>query len=367
MATYNYTTPLIINHAQVSGSISNFPVLLSTNSVLLSTASAGGHMLTAYDLVFSTFSDCHYLLHWDSETVNATGSGQLNYWVNVPSVSSTTDTVFYSCYGNAAITSYRGISTATWDSNYGAVWHLPNGTTLNANDSTVNGNTPSATNGTTSTSGQIDGAAAFDGSSNYIQYPDASSLQSTSNLTVSVWVYLQSYGTPNLSETFLKKDGNYISRFDNSAGGTAPDYNFFWFDGTNVDIMTIAAPALNSWHYFVTTVSGNAIAASYLDGSLITTSSGVLFATSRVLTNPETLGGASGGGENLQGNLDEVRMSNSVRSSDWILTEYNNQISPSSFIIFDTEINNTSLNENEKGIVSDGGKINLKAGRLTVK
>ena len=37
------------------------------------------------------------------------------------------------------------------------------------------------------------------------------------------------------------------------------------------------------------------------------------------------------GGQYFNGSLDEVRISNTVRSADWIATEYNNQSSPSAF------------------------------------
>ena len=36
----------------------------------------------------------------------------------------------------------------------------------------------------------------------------------------------------------------------------------------------------------------------------------------------------------LNGSLDEVRVSNNVRSADWIRTEFNNQSSPSTFYSF---------------------------------
>jgi hypothetical protein len=39
----------------------------------------------------------------------------------------------------------------------------------------------------------------------------------------------------------------------------------------------------------------------------------------------------------MLGSLDEVRVSNAVRSADWIATEYNNQSSPATFYTLGSE------------------------------
>jgi hypothetical protein len=39
----------------------------------------------------------------------------------------------------------------------------------------------------------------------------------------------------------------------------------------------------------------------------------------------------------FNGTLDEIRISNTARSADWLKTEYNNQSSPSTFYSFGTE------------------------------
>jgi hypothetical protein len=82
----------------------------------------------------------------------------------------------------------------------------------------------------------------------------------------------------------------------------------------------------------VATVSANAITGLYVDGALATTTVVQFVANGRVLTNVQTLGAQSGGGEYFAGSIDEVRISNSARSADWILTEYRNQSSPGSYI-----------------------------------
>src|SRR5262249_60924718 len=72
----------------------------------------------------------------------------------------TADTVTYMNYATPAITTSQENKSGVWDANYKGVWHLPNGSTLTAADSTANSNNGTITNATAS-AGQIDGAASF--------------------------------------------------------------------------------------------------------------------------------------------------------------------------------------------------------------
>lgn len=357
-AGYNFTTPLIINHGQVGGIESNFPVLLSTNSVLMSTASAGGHMLNSsgYDLVFATDPACNFKLNWDTETVNNTGSAQMNVWVRIPSVSNVTDTVFYACYGNAAITSYQGNSAATWDSNYLNVLHMPNGTSLSTNDSTSN-NTSNTNNGTTATTGQIDGAGNFTHATpSYIQ---TGAINLTTTLTVEAWALPVA-----TSGAFWRiAENNYMNGFYLGSGNTGDKWAFiisgdFAISGGSLSIGT--------WSHVVGTYDGTTTLL-YVNGVPISSSNSTAPSIGAATINIGANGTNPASGEAWNGTIDEVRFSNISRSSDWILTEYNNQSNPSGFIIFDSEVNNTIGSESEKGIVLDGGKMTLKGGRLNVR
>src|SRR5206468_3593643 len=119
----------------------NFPlVFMGTYSYLATTGNGGGVTnASGYDIVFTTNTSGSTILNHEIETYNGT-TGAVNMWVQIPTLSHTTDTVFYVCYGNSAVTTSQEHATAVWDSNYKGVWHLPNGTTLTANDSTSNSN-----------------------------------------------------------------------------------------------------------------------------------------------------------------------------------------------------------------------------------
>jgi hypothetical protein len=72
-----------------------------------------------------------------------------------------------------------------WDSNFKGVWHLPNGMTLTANDSTSNGNNGTIS-GATATTGEIGGGASFSGGSNKITISTTGSLSAP--FTIEEWV-----------------------------------------------------------------------------------------------------------------------------------------------------------------------------------
>jgi hypothetical protein len=76
----------------------------------------------------------------------------------------------------------------------------------------------------------------------------------------------------------------------------------------------------------------------YKDGVLDATSSGSLQGALSSTSNSLYIG-AGGGGSSyyVDGDMDEVRMSASARSADWIATEYANQNSPSAFYAVGTE------------------------------
>ena len=148
---------ITIDHTKVAGNLTNFPILFSVSDTNLKSVDNGGSVGKAdgTDLVF-TASDGITKLDHELESYNA-WAGQVNAWVRLPAVSSTTDTVIYVYYGNAAAADQQHKS-GVWDSNYKLVWHLGNGTILSGADSTSNGGNGIAYGG--SAAGKIVGGAA---------------------------------------------------------------------------------------------------------------------------------------------------------------------------------------------------------------
>src|SRR2546425_5337124 len=183
---YTYRRTITIDHTKVPNTdLNNFPVLISGTYSYLATPGNGGNVQNAngYDVIFTSDSGCATKLSHEVETYNA-ATGVVNYWVKVPTLSHTTDTVFYMCYSNSGITTDQSNTTAVWDANYKGVYHLANGTTLSAADSSSNANNGTISNAT-ATLGQMDGAASFNGSNAQIV---VGLVSLSTPMTVSLWL-----------------------------------------------------------------------------------------------------------------------------------------------------------------------------------
>jgi hypothetical protein len=200
---WEYRNRLAINHVKVTGSTNlvNFPVLVSfTDSDLIHIAN-GGKVASASggDILF-TSSDGTTKIDHEIEGYNS-DTGELQAWVEVPTLSTTTDTNIYIYYGGPATGAGQENATGTWNSNYVGVYHLTEdpsistdgdcgGGTAEACDSTSNSNDGDSS-GTMTTgdkiAGQVSASLDFDGSDDYIDITDANSLDIT-NGTVSAWI-----------------------------------------------------------------------------------------------------------------------------------------------------------------------------------
>lgn len=332
---FSYYRSVTINASAMSSldaTETNFPVLISTNEVTLSTTSgSGGHLANSsgYDLVFSTYSDgTAYYLKWDTETVQVVNVSTMNVWVNVPSISSTTNTTIYMYYGNSGITSYMGFSTATWDSNYKNVYHFGSGSSLSLIDSTSNGKTLTNNGSVPQTAGKINNAASFSGSLSVYLESVSSSL--SGDITVELW----RNATTTAIGSFLYQTITGGSR----TGAHIPyaDNTLYWDYGDSGSGRLTANYTSydNLWTHIVLVGKGNnTFQAIYLNGSKISSQT-----TGNAPTSISDLViGLGMGGNTDTGKTDEFRISNVIRGAGWIQNEYNNQNSPTTFVTIGAE------------------------------
>jgi PKD repeat protein len=330
---------ITIQHAQVSGTNGNFPVLINLGS----DADLAARALTNGNDILFTQSDMVTKIPHQIESYSSV-NGALVAWVKVPSVSSSTDTTIAMYYGNAAAADQQDV-TNVWDSNFKGVWHLNQGTGVTAVDSTSNANgaVPNGGNPTAST-GQIGGALTFASPSRLV-IPAAASTDLTtySYWTMSAWVKPTSYAGTKWPTIYTY--GDYRASMGltvQEAGSDGLIEN--WINDATLQQSTNPV-TLNAWNYV--TITRTATTTSfYLNGNA-DGSSGV----TAVTTAGQVSGiGADGNGaidvaEQYLGLIDEVRLSASsttasARSADWILTEYRNQNSPATFY---------SLNSQQQG------------------
>ena len=330
---FGYRKSITVQSGQVSsGPHTNFPMLVSFTDPKLKTVAYGGYVASynatnndPQDIIFraldtTTCGPTAPPCTLDHEIEKYTAStGELVAWVRVPSINN--GTVIYMYYGNSSISSSTAKPTGVWDANYTGVWHFKEGSGTTAADPT--GHVNMSLQNVTWVTGEIDGSLQFAGT-------DASwgSLGNNYNFgtgpfTASVWVKGGGAGQGILVKDNWAGTSNGFYLYKTAA---SPYYYAYW----NGTATIFVASADGGWHLLTVVRSGTGSnqASVYADGSLVSN-----FTESRNLSNAITfwVANTNSSGYSFSGSLDEIRISNSVRSSYWIQTEYNNQSSPATF------------------------------------
>ena len=249
-------------------------------------------------------------------------------WVRIPTLDYNDNTEIYIYYGNPCIDAATENPNDVWDSNFVGVWHLKesgsgnpgefDGSTAFSNDGQGN---PTETPTQTS-SGKIGTGQDFDGN-DFISVPNHSSLQLTSAITLSGWIYLRTFGTGSEVDPIIRKGEVNPNNYQLMVQDGIPQ---FALDGTDGDAL-IGATSLNpnTWYYLVGTWESGGSRIVYLNGNQDGSGAfaGPIGTDARVLN----IGGRAGA-DFIDGLLDEVRISDTPRSACWVETEYNNQVWP---------------------------------------
>ena len=370
---FAYRKAITVQAGQVNtGPHTNFPMLVSMTDPDLRTTANGGHVASynagtndPRDIIFEALDDttcggagtAPCKLNHEIETYVAS-TGQLVAWVRLPSINN--GTVIYIYYGNSCMPSSTQNASGVWDANYRGVWHLsqnPAGTAPQMRDSTANAYNGTAVGSFVAGDQQaavINGGLNFNGTNDEIRIA-AAALGATS-VTVSAWIRVKSFSETTFSASpanlgavvFSTRnvDGDVSPTLVVSpASGGAGAQNGLVFNNDTASVAMGAkgasAIALNTWYYAVGTFSRSGTAPFagswnvYLNGT-----------QNNAATNNFNFAGTATGnftgatwrlGNNAQWPnfsnviLDEVRVSNTVRSAGWIRTEYNNQNAPASF------------------------------------
>jgi cysteine-rich repeat protein len=364
-AAYGYRMDITLDRTRVGNSgapttLSNYPLLLDITSLNLRTAGNGGHVqnTNGYDITFvgsdtttcGGVSSCTFNYEIESYTAS---TGRVVAWVEIPGLkttSATSNQIITVKYGDATISSPTQNAPGTWQPSFKGVWHMSQSSSPAA-DSTSTGASASFNGSPTpaTATGLIGSGLSTSGTTGagYLDYRSTTfNWASTDTFTYEGWF--------NTSDAY----GPLFSQRDNGAGN--PDIDItIGYDGitTNAGKMEVlvrddtggsnaevnGSTALNdgNWHHFAVTRTSGTIQV-YVDGTSIGSSTNA-GASSSITT------GASGNYQNigregnwvvsgygnaderyLAGTFDEFRISNTLRSGDWIVTDYNTMKSPSS-------------------------------------
>lgn len=322
------------DHTKVGSSDStNFPALVSGTYTYLRTIGNGGLVQngSGFDVVFTSDAGCTTKLNWEVELWTA-ATGVVDYWVQVPTLSHTADTKIYECIGKSSITTDQSNKTATWNSNYTLVVHEPNGTSLTVADSTSNSwAINQSTIPPTAAVGKIDGTASFLGSSTQFWNTSLDTISNNAQaLTASAWVNPTTLTDGQEILEKAKASGvSYLVGIGpiNAGKLEACAYNGSWICADAASSVLTAGV----WNFVTMTYDGVTLKLFVNASSVASTALGSINYTSPHIFMVGTYYNNGSFDHSLTGSIDEVNLQLATMTSDWILAEFNNQNSPSTF------------------------------------
>jgi len=259
------------------------------------------NMYPAYDCVFE---------EWGS-IENA------EYWVKIPSVSSTTNTIFYMYYGKSDASNGADVANV-WNSNFKAVWHKKDATSSTIADATSNGinGTKKAINEPVQTEGLIGNAQSYDGNNDYISLGTGLFELGTGDLSITAWIKMTQQASNNV--IIAKHSGSWPGfslqiasngriRFEVQSGSPG------WFDSN-------ALLDTGQW-YHIASVRNSGIGRIYINGVL--DNSGNLPGNINNVSAITTISRyATVDDHYFHGIIDELRFSNTGHSQAWVKADY---------------------------------------------
>ena len=382
----------------ISSDLTDFPVLVSlTNSDFIQTNNSDGT-----DIVFTASDGITQLSHeiekFDSST------GEIIAWVKFPTLPSTSTTDIYIYYkGNSISVDPSDV----WDSNYNAVLHLNQTATGDVDEFVdVTGNENHGTTGgtgrithaesreTTQVSGQIGYGQQFAGSTvhntkktqgggDYIWVDQVGSWP-TGDLTIELWVG-DVVDTPAGANSALYNDMISYCVENSNANGKWSNHLNLWqaqkvkmkvrtnfFVSSQTSVEGDNSVSFTNWHHIMAVYNlaenGSGASTLYIDGvapsgsgwsdqnpstragaanySIVGSGSFVIGGDIDSSSNAQTLCKRVNNG--FDGKMDEVRISNTLRTADWAAASYHNQGDVSTYLSLGGQEGQEEIEETKK-------------------
>ena len=299
--------------------LNDFPVMVRLDSDRIDHGRAAGD---GSDLRFVDADNtalAFEIEQWDS-------SGDSYIWVNVPRIDGSSDTDFIWMYYGGSPSGGGQNPAGTWNANYRGVWHL-NGT---FDDSTSNGN-DGTDGGSSDVAGQFANARSFDGSDDFVDLGSQGSLDDLAEFTYTAWIQPVAVGPQMI---LSKRGGRREFRIQGQQDDEMHLRGCAEYSGSNRLCATSDQDTISLDQWQMVAMTHDSIGhtgAVYINGieEDTGTSGGNVDGDG---SGDLHIGANSEGGNHFEGIIDEVRVSNVVRSEVWLQAQYLSMLD--SFIVF---------------------------------
>ncbi|MFH1826214.1 MAG: DUF2341 domain-containing protein [bacterium] len=333
---YSYRKAITINASEVSdldtANFTNFPVLISTAEAALATTGDGGNVTDAQgdDIIFTAADDAPLSFEVESYT-STSGLGTLIAWVKIPVLDYNDDTTIYMYYGNGDVSTSQENIYQVWSNGFVGVWHLneTSGNCINSASSSyegtrngtvvpvagVVGNGQDFQNVWTDVATQCVWTDWFTVSSFPIPLPNGS---------VSIWVNPDSMGSGRVNPFGGHTNWELKLRYTPIRSIANVDVSSTVLTCATADYK---ASTETGWWYVTCDYLGSN-KRIYIDGHY----SNFAILTSGSPSSMDLLIGRTDTSTELfDGQLDEMRVSNTTRTAGWNMNEWNNMANPNAF------------------------------------
>ncbi len=315
--------------------------VVGTYTVLKGTGS-GGALTSVNNVAFYSDVGKTTLLKFERVFHDLT-TGSCEYHIKVPTLTHSTDVVIYPDVDTSNTATDHADPTNVWDSGFKGVYHMGTASSPAYTDSTSNANHGTAV-GTgipfLATTGAFGGGTLGGGVNindlGAIDLGTSSTLSFTGDATVEAWQKAKALSPSDVNFIYVSGNNAGNIQFGLEWNRTPNKYTSIW--GPGFDIKATSASVSTSWQRIVCTRVGSNGASSgirhYVDGALDASSpqtgSGTPSSFVRALIGSYQYTGGQPPQRN-EGKLDEIRVSNVVRSASYETATYNNHSSPSTF------------------------------------
>jgi len=329
--------------ANVMGSVTNFPLLvrLSQSNFDFTQAKPDGSdvRFTANDPATHATELTFQIERWDNVNKLA------EVWVKVPTILGDNSTQAIKMYWGNSGTLPAAPTDPVFTSadGFAGVWHLGEnpGSTSGGYKDAVGTNNGTGNSGTSSTAGVVGNGVNFNGSQS-ISVPNnavsgsPSTFHPTGSLTVEAWINASTQGQyKRFVDKAFTSATNPWDEYDLQFSGASNTFAFVVGMGSSqYSVTSTTATSTGQWFHVVGTYD-QANLRIYVNGNLECTvaRTGAISDYGQGLAFGKYL---NDNNSNYNGKLDEVRISYTARSSDWIALSYMNQRSDQKLVVKQT-------------------------------